>query len=371
MFNIQMLPADHGDCLWIEYGDEADARRILIDGGTEHSFDFLVERINEFPAETLDFELFVITHVDSDHIGGSLELLRRLDKLDKKIVFGDVWFNGWKHLSDQLGDKQGEFVTHHLETRKLLWNKAFEKSTKAVVVPDAGILPVHVLPGGMKLTLLSPNRAKLNKLRDRWLETIIEAGLVPGQVKDEKKVKVKPADRMGDTVPDIDSLADAKFKSDKTPANGSSIAFLAEYADGGKTKNCLFTGDAHMDVLTASIKRLMTEDKRRVKNGRLKLDTLKISHHGSQKNLSKDLLDLVDCDKFLFSTNGQQFSHPDPESVARVIKYGRPANGADPVIFFNYKTEFNEFWDDRGLQFNHNYETEFPSAERNGIVIKL
>ena len=373
MFNIQMLPADHGDCLWIEYGEKTDVCRILIDGGTEHSFDNLAERINEFSAETLDFELFVITHVDADHIGGSLELLRRLDELDKKIVFGDVWFNGWRHLSDQLGDKQGEFLTHHLETRKLRWNGAFEKTTKAVIVPDDGVLPVHVLPGGMKLTLLSPNRAKLNKLRDRWLETITEAGLTPGKVKDEKKVKVKPADRLGDTAPNVDSLADAKFKSDKTPANGSSIAFLAEYTDGsGKMKNCLFTGDAHMDVLTASIKRLMTDDAQWVENGRLKLDALKISHHGSQKNLSKDLLDLVDCDKFLFSTNGQQFSHPDRESVARVIKYGRTGgNNRDPKLFFNYKTNFNKIWDDRGLQFNHNYETLYPLTGQSGVTINL
>lgn len=369
MFNIEMLPADHGDCLWIEYGKKADTRRILIDGGTEHSFEFLAERIEKFPEKTLDFELFVITHVDSDHIGGSLELLRKFDNLDKEIMFGDVWFNGWKHLTDQLGDKQGEFVTDHLETRRLPWNEAF--GGNAVVVAETGDLPIHVLPGGMKLTLLSPNRAKLNKLRDRWFETITGAGLTPGQVKDEKKVKVQPTDRLGDTAPDIDSLADAKFKSDKTPANGSSIAFLAEYADGEKIKTCLFTGDAHMDLLTHSVKRLMAEDERRVKNGRLKLNALKISHHGSQKNLSKDLLDLVDCDKFLFSTNGQQFSHPDPESVARVIKYGRASSGADPEIFFNYKTEFNEFWDDRGLRFNHNYETKFPPAGRNGITIKL
>ena len=33
MFTIEMLPAAHGDCLWIEYGSGQEVRRILIDGG--------------------------------------------------------------------------------------------------------------------------------------------------------------------------------------------------------------------------------------------------------------------------------------------------------------------------------------------------
>jgi hypothetical protein len=32
-FRITMLPALHGDCLWIEYGEEGDTHHVLIDGG--------------------------------------------------------------------------------------------------------------------------------------------------------------------------------------------------------------------------------------------------------------------------------------------------------------------------------------------------
>ena len=34
-FDIEMLPAGHGDCLWIEYGDESATHRWLIDCGTQ------------------------------------------------------------------------------------------------------------------------------------------------------------------------------------------------------------------------------------------------------------------------------------------------------------------------------------------------
>jgi glyoxylase-like metal-dependent hydrolase (beta-lactamase superfamily II) len=87
MFNIEMLPADHGDCLWITYGQGTEQRRILIDAGTAHSFSNFKQRINNLGKADRHFELFVITHIDSDHIGGSLELLREMDNLG--ITFGD------------------------------------------------------------------------------------------------------------------------------------------------------------------------------------------------------------------------------------------------------------------------------------------
>ena len=34
MFSIEMLPAQQGDALWIEYGSAAKPHRILVDGGT-------------------------------------------------------------------------------------------------------------------------------------------------------------------------------------------------------------------------------------------------------------------------------------------------------------------------------------------------
>ena len=377
MFDIHMLPADHGDCLWIEYGNADQPNHILIDGGTQHSFELLADRINHLPGTSVNFELFVITHVDADHIGGALELLRNIDKLGKSLIFDDIWFNGWKHLSDELGDLQGELVTDHLIARNLNWNKSFTDSKgnsgKAAVIPERGQgdLPFILLDGGMRLTLLSPSRPKLNKLRERWEKTITKANLVLGNVKDKEKYFILPADLLGDEIPNLNELADKKFTGDKTPANGSSIAFLAEYNDGGREKSCLFTGDAHVDVLSDSLKRLIESGQYPVKGGRLKIDALKVSHHGSKNNISKDLLDLINCPNYLFSTNGQQFKHPDQEAVARVIKYGRTDDSADPKLFFNYKSKFNSVWGENQLPKTHYYEVEYSEDPSGGLIVKL
>ena len=368
MFKIHMLPADHGDCLLVEYGDPSKPHRVLIDGGTQHSFKAWSQLISAFPEEKIEFELFVITHVDADHIGGALELLRNFERLGKKIEFGDIWFNGWRHISDTLGDMQGELVTDHLVRRNLPWNRAF--SEKAIVVPPTGELPTHNLPGGLQLTLVSPTRKQLEALKVRWHKTITDAKKVLGQVADKEKYFETPTDLMGAEPPDVDELLKTRFRDDKTVANGSSIALLAEYVDGPIEKRCLLTGDAHVGVLLNSLKTLVN-DQRRVKDGRLVVDALKVSHHGSKNNISKDLLDLLDCSKYLISTNGQQFEHPDPEAIARVVRFGRTQGGPNPRIFFNYKSRFNEIWNEDALIDLHEYEVEYPADGTEGLAIEL
>jgi hypothetical protein len=40
MLSVEMLPAQHGDCLWIEYGDPAKPRRILVDPDFQREWDY-------------------------------------------------------------------------------------------------------------------------------------------------------------------------------------------------------------------------------------------------------------------------------------------------------------------------------------------
>jgi len=67
-----MLPADNGDCLWIEYGDPSSPRRILIDCGAVSAARTVASRIESIGAPSKRvFELFVLTHIDADHINGA------------------------------------------------------------------------------------------------------------------------------------------------------------------------------------------------------------------------------------------------------------------------------------------------------------
>ena len=310
MFTIEMLPAAHGDSLWIEYGDAERPHRILIDGGprlnaTKHRIrDLIGERVDGRPEGDADFELMVVTHIDADHITGMLDLM---EETDIPLAPRDLWFNAFHHLpADVLGAMQGEALTSAIRSRGLNWNTDF--AGNAIVVPDEGALPRVELPGGMMLTLLSPTNQELRDLRPAWEKEVKKAGLVPGFGMEEEPEK--PADVLGDgDAIDPEELAEEPFEEDGSEANGASIAFLAEF-DG---TSMLLTGDAHSGVLERGVSRLLEERG----ESRLDVDLFKVPHHGSRHNISRELIDLVEADRWLFSSNGRIFKHPSPVAVSR------------------------------------------------------
>jgi hypothetical protein len=64
-------------------------------------------------------------------------------------------------------------------------------------------------------------------------------------------------------------------------------------------------------------------------------DAVKMSHHGSRRNTNVEFAQAVQAKKWLVSTNGAVFGHPDPEAIARVI-VGQTKR---PTFFFNYATD--------------------------------
>jgi beta-lactamase superfamily II metal-dependent hydrolase len=348
-FDIEMLPAGHGDCLWIEYGDAGSTHRCLVDCGTQQTTKELLRRVGTVPQHQRSLELFVMSHIDSDHIGGALPLFKAVQR---GLKFGDVWFNGWRQLSGQLGARQGEMFSTAIQDFELPWN---EWRDGGAVVVDGDELPVYVLPGGMTLTLLSPTPSQLKKLAPVWTREMRRYGLEPGSRVDYSRfLKGIPS-----ASTDVDELADSAFAGDKGVPNGTSIAVLAEF--GGAA--ALLAADAHAPVLGASIQTLL-----RQRGGkRLRLDAFKVSHHASQNNLSSELLQLLDCRRYLVSTNGDHFCHPDREAIGRIIKYG----GDRPALHFNYRSKYNEVWERPDLQERYRYLTHYPEAGREGARVSL
>lgn len=353
-YKVTFLPARYGDCIWIEYGADNDTHRILIDGGTKGTKRDIEQLIQSLPQADRHLDLLVVTHIDRDHIEGILSLLEAPALGFSVDAF---WFNSWKHLPNNPDDEifgavQGEKLTARILHHHLHWNKYFEG--KAVVIPADGALPVIQLPGGMVLTLLSPKRANLSTLKEKWEEEVLKANLHPGFGQEEPE---EPEDdgieRFGIPDPDVEALIQEEFHEDTAAANGSSIAFLAEF----QGKRVLFAGDAYPSVVLESLTKLS--------NGKVPLDLMKLSHHASAHNTSPELLQKLDCNKYVVSTNGSIFKHPAPVTLARVIQLG----GADPELIFNYKSKINEVWDSQTLKLRFNYRTSYPTAE--GITVTL
>jgi hypothetical protein len=341
MLTLEMLPADHGDCLWLEYGKPGrPRRRVLIDGGTPGTYARLKRRIEDLSPGDRRFELFIVSHIDSDHIGGAVKLL---NAPPAGLVLDDVWFNGFRHLpvpADELGVAQGEELTEALTSGRFQWNRWF--GGDAVVVPEDGPLPSFELEDGLRITLLSPGPTELRRMYPKWDQAL------------EKLKREEPAeppapaepDELGEGL-DVAALAASPFRQDRAEPNGTSIAVLAEW----EGKRILLAADAYPGVLASSIGRL-TRD---AEDDQLAVDAFKVAHHGSRANTSKQLLEKIRTRRYLVSTSGAVFHHPDREGIARILVHG----GREKTVYFNYRSPDNEMWEDDRLQQQHRYDIHF------------
>ena len=344
---VEMLPAAHGDCLWLEYGDGHDRHRVLVDGGPVGSYPAgLGGRLVGLPEGDRHLDLLVVSHIDTDHIDGCVRALQ-----ERGVGFDDIWFNGWKHLPAARGGLQGAMLDALLDGRP--WNAAFGGDA-VVVTGDGGPLPTATLPGGAVVTLLSPEREQLEVLHAAWRKALEDSGRTPGSPEDalrllDERTEYRPLERGG---------AGGAFGDDHAPANGSSIAFLFEF----QGRACLFGADAHAPVLVRSLRRLAAE--RGV--DRVRLDAFKLPHHGSMSNVTEELLALVDCRRYLVSTSGAKFSHPDPETVELV-----GAHRAEPSeVWFNYLCDTTRRWLDPEEQARANVVARHPTSGA-GILVPL
>lgn len=363
---ITMLPAYEGDCLLITYGADGDKKHILIDGGLAFTYK---SAIKPYLAKhgIQELELLVVTHVDRDHIEGVLALMKD-DSLDLQV--NNIWFNGWYHLTGTspppppsamvqeldpdeptpvCGAIMGEELSPLIQQKGWAWNQQFGgAAVELSAVPD-NIIRL----GDLQLTLLSPNRKKLEEMIPVWEKECGQAGMVPGFPHIPTPMGRSILTEAEKLQLDIDGLAEQQTKKDPSKANGCSIAFMLEY----QGRKLLLSADAHPDVLEAELERLGASPAKP-----LSIDLFKIPHHGSQNNLSKTLLELLDCKHYLVSTNGNRFRHPDDVAMAKLVKFGT----AGSTLHFNYKTHFNRHWEKAEWQEKYRYRVEFPEEGAEG-----
>lgn len=356
-FTIEMLPAVDGDSLWIEYGPDPDhPKRILIDAGRRATYSIIRDRILALHDNDRRFELLILTHVDADHVEGAVPLLQ--DEIPG-LEWGEIWFNDFGHarrFHDRLGPLQGEFLAAVIKKRRIPWNERF-KGAPLVAMPNAALQSATF--SEMTLTVLTPTPERLAKLAQEWEKVLEEEGLDPKHPEKTLALlatkKALQPDALGPVK--LEKIAEDDYPLDDTTANGSTIAVLAEY----EGKAALLTGDVWAPVLTAALKRLNVERR----TDRLQLDVLKVPHHGSIRNMTKELLEQIRCKRYLFSTSGARHHHPDEPAIARIVTWGGPRL----KLYFNYRSDDNKIWSK--LQDRYKYKTYYPNDGEEGLRVEV
>lgn len=301
---FEFLKAGNGDCILIS---TSEGTNILIDGGTSSTHDELKSKLREI--DTLD--LVVLTHVDNDHICGLIALLRKDEKNRKKI--NRLWFNSFKTIkvgnisNGNIGASQGILFEQLLEKLENI------KHEGDIYLRNNEEMNEYVINNDMKLVLLSPLKSDLEKFKIDWQN-------------DEEKMKSKFCNGRGS-----ENISSRREDTDSSLNNLTSIAFILKY----RTEKYLFLGDAHIHVIKNSLKKLGYS-----KINKLKLEFVKLSHHGSDKNIDTDFLDLIDTSKYVILTNGKRFNHPSSSTLEMIYRHKEKEENIE--FIFNYQDYYKK-----------------------------
>lgn len=331
---IKFLKAANGDSILLSFEDNSkNKRNILIDGGMPKTYfgsgksGDLYKTIEEIKKKKEKIDLLILTHIDGDHIGG----LKKWFEMDKNAfdIISKVWFNSGKTIANHFNYEENPELIETLdifETTQTSVPQAivFEEYIERFNVWDKKIVKVGIPvldESGMKITLLSPNDETLKKL-----------------LKEYKKPKYNYQTSGGETdwkIPIEDFIKEESdldyiVEEDESVTNGSSIAFLLSFEE----KNYLFLGDAHPKIVTNALKELNV-----TKEAPISVEFLKISHHGSCKNTNLELLELINTDHYVISSNSEIHGLPNKRTIARILNHNPNA-----IFHFNYEYVMNNIF---------------------------
>lgn len=325
-----MVQAEYGDCFVLESKFGNDSVSILIDGGPYQTYiKHLKPALQRLPLSG-KLDLIVLSHIDNDHIIGLLDLLNEIRThrdggLKELIKIKRIWHNSFKEL-----------LQLHVEPNKLLRNifqiqglksgknitesiimKGFQQGGDLTLLANSLKIPINPTIGkeivvsdnircirlnNISLHLLGPTKKNLDKLRKEWNDWI------------KKKHQTK-------------NFESALLQIlDKSVPNLASIMFLAQI----ENRKILFTGDG----IAQDVIEILSKNKMLDKKGKYRVDILKVPHHGSDRNSSKEFFETILADYYIISANGRD-DNPSVDTLRWIITCNTEGKNHKKIILTN------------------------------------
>lgn len=320
---IHLLAASYGDSILVSHSSRESTFNLLIDGGPAKTFSRGPGRQRPGPLRTaLDaikekdefVDLVILTHIDSDHIKGLIKAFKTESYLSS--IAKRVWLNASSNISAyldaaEISENAIPFSTGDSPETSVSEGKTFEQILSALDCWRREIIVAGqvITEGPFKFSILSPTENDLRKLNGIWPDESLSAHTA-GESNDYHY-----------SISDL--IENDTFSKDISPTNGSSIAFILEI----EQKKILFLGDSYACTIRESLEKLGY-----TKENKLEVDYVKLSHHGSSRNTSVEMLDLIECRAYLISTDGTRHGHPHKRTLARILNAH-----SNNIIYFNYE----------------------------------
>lgn len=283
ILELHIYDAGKGDCLHLRFlGQSGIYHNILIDSGTArfgNSFANLCEKIIQ-SGEKID--LLLITHVDEDHLGGLLYLV----KSQLPIKISAAAMNHPNQMLSEMADtpltaQQNDEIFRGLALRKIPVQKLLRDDM--ISMDGAFFYICHPTPE--TLSQVFPPQEET--------DVLLEAG---------------------DTLrADLEALMEKELPpADASRTNAASVIFIFEY----NGKRLLFTGDGGSANILACVRSYARQQKIDLP---VFFDAVKLPHHGSARNISERWPSIIQANRFIVCANGAP--HPNKLTIAKLLKW--------------------------------------------------
>lgn len=323
MSKIHFLPVKHGDSFVLECDNGNEHGIVVVDGGPRWCGKVLQAKLKEVGTP----DLMVMTHFDDDHIQGLIEYIQACQG-ESAIPAKEVWANC-------AGDVKVEEVnfspvtTYSAKQGVTLARLLEEKARKGKLTWKGSV--TEGFPGEFlfaSIEVVSPTEEMQSLaigLQEKEAENMpIEADTARMKMTREDDIAI-PLDVLAKNTPSAPSP-----DNEKDIPNASSIAFILRCKD----LSILMLGDSFPHNVEAYLRSQgYSED------NPLEVDFVKVAHHGSKHNTSNELLDIIKCNRYLISTNGSVFKHPDRDSIAHILCHPRRDRNEKVHLYFNCAVE--------------------------------
>ena len=366
MLTLHIVQAKFGDSMIIQYGN-AQPKYILIDGGPPGVFkNFLSGEITRIVGAQGKLEAVVVSHIDSDHIKGVLDLVTELKKQrdqskPEMVAVKEIWHNSFSKTIDLDGT-----IVNRLDTVLTF------SSQNNVNMEHAGIVPESVKEGNKVRTFANDLGIPVNKstnnnffsLENTPAKVVFDnlSFIVTGPTTENlTNLREEWDEWLTNTIQQInDGVLSLSTLSDESVPNLSSITFLAE-ADG---KKILFTGDARTDHVVEGLKK-----RNLLKYGKLHVDVIKVPHHGSDRNSDRDFYERITADTYVISADGK-YNNPDYATMCWIIEEAEKQKRKIHLIITNETPATKKILKDYD-QTQYQYKLTYIAAGKNSFELKL
>jgi len=320
---IKFFQAECGDASGIRFlGNDNKYHNVFIDSGYERTFRHVLENeIEDISSRNEMIDLWIISHIHDDHIGGVVKYIETVRDGECNDIVNQYFYNpprnydfkkSSKIISEFVSIGQGDVLYEYLKSNKKLLDYDITNSIDSIDLY------------GLKLTILSPTNDKLKSLRSKYpLESSKSL-----EREENEEISEAVSVKQNDYKTLISNFDLNKWKEDNSVENGSSISVLTEF----NNSKILWLADSHPSDIVNSLRKLGYSQ-----SNKIVCDWVKVTHHGSRGNNSDDLYNLINCNNFLFSVNGEnKHNLPSKESISRILRNKQRAESSKYNFYFTY-----------------------------------